>query len=242
MIRTLTTLIRGAVAEAEEAVFDANAIRVLEQQLRDAAAALEHSRRELACAMAHQSGEERAVAALTGRITELEESATSALAAGREDLAAEAATVIAATEDERRDRLEAVERFSRDVRRLKQLSEDGRRRLADLRRGLEMARAQEALRRAGANGRRALVAGTGALREAEATLGRIREINLREDDCAAALDELDRQSSAKDLSDRMAEAGFGALKRTKPADVMARLKAAAARQASSTADPDKQPE
>lgn len=236
MIRTLTTLIRGAVAEAEEAVFDANAIRVLEQQLRDAAASLEHSRRELACAMAHQSGEERAVAALSDRIAELEESGAAAVSAGRTDLAEEAATVIAATEDERRERLEAVERFSRDVRRLKQLSEDGRRRLADLRRGLEMARAQEALRRAGANGRRAVVAGTGALREAEATLGRIRELNLRDEDTAAALDELDRQSCAKDLADRMAAAGLGANKRSNPQDVLARLKAAAAKQGAAQSD------
>ncbi len=99
MLKTLTTLLRGAVAEAEEAVFDANAIRVLEQQLRDAAGSLEHCRRELACAMAHQASEVRAVAALTARIAELDASARQALAAGREDLALDAATVIAANED-----------------------------------------------------------------------------------------------------------------------------------------------
>jgi phage shock protein A len=229
MLKTITTLFRGAVAEAEEAVFDANAIRVLEQQLRDAAASLEHARRELACAMAHQASEERAVGALSQRIAELEDSGGHALAAGREDLAAEAATVIAANEDERGERQAATQRFATDVRRLKQLAEDGRRRLADLRRGLEMARAQEALRRAGANGRRALATGTGALREAEATLVRIRDLNHREEDVAAALDDLDRQASDKDLGERLSAAGFGPLKRTQPADVLARMKAAASR-------------
>jgi phage shock protein A len=205
MLKIVTTLLRGAASEAEEALFDANAIRVLEQQLRDAAAALEHSRRELACAMAHQASEERAEAA-------------------RDDLAGEAATVIAATEDERNLRTAAVAKFAADVRRLKQLSEDGRVRLADLRRGLEMARAQEALRRAGANGRRALSVGTGALREAEATLVRIREVQAKEEDVAAALDELEARESGRDLSDRLAAAGFGSIKKTKPADVLARLK------------------
>ena len=52
MLKILSTLVRGAVAEAEEAVFDANATRLLAQQLREAAAALEHSKKELACAMA----------------------------------------------------------------------------------------------------------------------------------------------------------------------------------------------
>ena len=228
MLKTLTTLLRGAVAEAEDAVFDANAIRVLEQHLRDAAGALEHSKRELACAMAHQASEERAVAALSMRIAELETSARQALSANREDLAEEAATIIAANEDERAERQAAVDRFSTDVRRLRQMSEDGRKRLAELRRGLELARAQDALRRAGANGRRALAKGTGALREAETTLIKIRDLQSRDDDVAAALDELERQGSSADLSDRLAAAGFGSKPKSKPSDVLARLKASPA--------------
>jgi phage shock protein A len=227
MLKIITTLLRGAASEAEDALFDANAIRVLEQQLRDAAATLEHARRELACAMAHQAGEERAVSALESRIAELENAAREALAAAREDLAGEVAIVIAATEDERTLRQASVEKFASDVRRLKQLSQDGRLRLQDLRRGLEMARAQEALRRAGANGRRALSVGTGALREAETTLLRIREVQAREEDVAAALDELDSREGNRDLTDRLAAAGFGSVKKTKPADVLARLKASA---------------
>jgi hypothetical protein len=67
MLKTITTLIRGSIAEADEAVFDANATRILSQQLRDAAAALEHSKRELACAMAHRASEGRAIEALDKR-------------------------------------------------------------------------------------------------------------------------------------------------------------------------------
>jgi len=237
MFKIVTTLLRGAANEAEEALFDANAIRVLEQQLRDAAASLEHARRELACAMAHQASEERAVSALQDRIAELETAAREALAADREDLAAEVATVIAANEDERALRNASVKKFESDVRRLKQLSEDGRLRLADLRRGLEMARAQEALRRAGANGRRALSIGTGALREAEATLLRIRDVQAREDDVATALDQLDSRESGRDLIDRLAAAGFGSVKKNNPADVLARLKAAAGK----APDPERSP-
>lgn len=226
MLKTLTTLLRGAVAEAEEAVFDANAIRMLEQQLRDAAASLEISRRELACAIAHESSEQRALDALHQRTAELERSARKALEAAREDMAEEAAVVIAAIEDEAAERRAALGRFSGDVRRLKAIAEDGRKRLAELRRGLELARAQEALRRAGANGRRALAAGNGALREAETTLTRIREQNLKDQDVAAALDEMERKSSGDDLADRLSAAGFGPKVKTNPADVLARIRSA----------------
>jgi phage shock protein A len=225
MLKVLATLMRGAAAEAEEAVFEANAIRILEQQLREAAAALELSKRELACAMAHRASEARAAEALDARIAELESSAAAALAGNREDLAEEAATVIAAAEDERAERRAAVERFDVEILRLRQLADDGRRRLGDLRRGLEMARAQEALRRAGANGRRALATGTGALREAEMTLRRIRDAHVKAEDLAAAAEKLDDASEAKDLDQRLAEAGFGPGLKTRPADVLARLKA-----------------
>lgn len=226
MLKTFTTLLRGAVAEAEEAVFDANAIRMLEQQLRDAAASLDASRRELACAIAHEANEERAIAALHRRAGELEESARKALAAAREDMAQEAAVIIAAIEDETVERRAALERFSAEVRRLKLVSEDGRKRLADLRRGLELARAQDALRRAGANGRRVLAAGAGALCEAEGTLARIREQSLKDQDMAAAFDEMERRASGQDLADRLSAAGFGPNVKTNPADVLARLRTA----------------
>lgn len=232
MLKVITTLIRGAVAEAEEAVFDSNAIRLLEQQLRDAAASLEHSKRELACAMAHQSSEQRAIEALKARIGELETAGAKALAAGREDLAGEAAVVIAANEDEKAERQAALDRFSTDVRRLQKISDDGRRRLTDLRRGLELARAQDALRRAGANGQRALATGSGALREAESTLLKIRELSARDADVSAALDELDQRNTPDELAARLSDAGFGPKFKTKPGDILARMKARAAEAAS----------
>lgn len=228
MLKILSTLVRGAVAEAEEAVFDANATRLLAQQLREAAAALEHSKKELACAMAYRASEQRAAASLDSRIAELEASAIAAINGGREDLAGEAATVIAATEDERRERHDAIVRFDADIARLRQLIDHGRKRLLDLRRGLEMARVQEALHRAGANGRRAVVLGTGALRDAESTLARIKERQTGAEDMHAALEELEREASGKNLDDRLADAGFGAQKRTQSSDIMARLKAKAA--------------
>lgn len=232
MLKLFTTLLRGTIAEAEEAAFDQNATRVLAQQLRDAATALELGKKELACAMAHRASEARAASMLSDRIEALEQGATEALNGNRADLAEEAATVIAAVEDERKDRQAAIERFDVDISRLQRLTEEGQRRLRDLSRGLEMARAQEALNRAGANGRRALASGTGALREAEDTLARIRASNTRCDDVAAALDELERKSEDASLDQRIAAAGFGPKVKTKPADILARLKAKAATHAS----------
>ncbi|MCH9808404.1 MAG: PspA/IM30 family protein [Alphaproteobacteria bacterium] len=223
-MKIVNTLIRGAIADAEEAVFDANALQILGQQLREAAQAVEHSKRELACAMAHHSSELRAIEALDARVKDLEASGREALSKGREDLAREASVVVAALEDERGDRQKAVERFDRDITRLKCLVEDGRQRLADLRRGFELARAEEALHRAGANGRKALISGAGALREAEGTLARIKTRQQLNEDAGEALDAMERDESGRDLEDRLARAGFGSRLRTNPDDVLARMR------------------
>lgn len=222
-----STLVRGAIADAEEAVFDQHATRLLAQQLRDAATALEFAKKELACALAHRASEARAVGSLTERIDTLEKGAVEALGAARADLAEEAATIIAAVEDERKERQAAVDKFDGEIQRLRRMTDEGQRRLRDLGRGLELARAREALSRAGANGRQALISGAGALREAECTLSRIRTSQMRQDDTEAALEELERAARATSLDERLAEAGFGPSTRSRASDVLARIRSKA---------------
>lgn len=224
MLKIMGTLARSVVSQTEEAVFDANSIRILGQQLRDAAAALDLSRMELACAMAYRSSEQRAIEAIEVRLAELEVNAIEALRRGRTDLAEAAAATIAASEDERSTRVEATAKADREIARLRQLIEHARSRLNALRRGLEMARIQEAMHRAGSNGSRAVISGVGALREAEATLARITQRQNLQVDVGAAMDALDREASGSDLDERFASAGIGSQRKTSARDVMARLK------------------
>ncbi|MGU3605278.1 PspA/IM30 family protein, partial [Methylobacterium brachiatum] len=103
-MRTLSLLMRGAIADNAQALHDANAVTILRQQIRDAAGALATARRELAVAMAYHAAEARALDAIGARIETLSDGARRALADGREDLGSEAAVHIAALEDERSDR------------------------------------------------------------------------------------------------------------------------------------------
>ena len=52
MFKTIVTLMRGAAAAAEEQVVDRSALLILDQQVRDAASAIERSKRALAIAIA----------------------------------------------------------------------------------------------------------------------------------------------------------------------------------------------
>ena len=59
MIKTFVTLIRGRMAEVEQAAADAHALPILDQQIRDAVVALGSARRALAIASAQSETEVR---------------------------------------------------------------------------------------------------------------------------------------------------------------------------------------
>ena len=57
MFKTIVTLMRGAAAKAEEDFADRHALLLLDQQIRDAAAAIERAKRALAIAIAQDEAE-----------------------------------------------------------------------------------------------------------------------------------------------------------------------------------------
>src|SRR6266436_39168 len=59
MFKTVLTLFRGSVAAAEEELEDRAALLILDQQMRDAAAAVDRSKRTLALAIAGDQQEGR---------------------------------------------------------------------------------------------------------------------------------------------------------------------------------------
>src|ERR1044071_934912 len=95
MFKTIVTLMRGASARAEEEFADRAALLILDQQIRDAAAGIERSKRALAVAIAQDEAEGKRLETTLSRIADLEERAVAALNGGNDELAAEAAEAIA---------------------------------------------------------------------------------------------------------------------------------------------------
>ena len=67
MFKTVLTLFRGSVAAAGEELEDRSALLILDQQMRDAAAAVERSKRTLALAIAGDQQEGRRLDATNAR-------------------------------------------------------------------------------------------------------------------------------------------------------------------------------
>jgi len=225
MIKTVLTLFRGSVAAAGEELEDRTALLILDQQMRDAAAAVDRSKRTLALAIASDQQEGRRLETTNTRIADLEVRATAALEGGREDLAREAAQAIAGLEAERDAAMTARTLFDAEITRLKRHVASAEARINELDRGRRIARASEAVRSLRRSGIEAARPYESTLPEAEATLRRLRDRQLEAHAADEALIEIDAASGPLATAEKLAEQGFGPRMKSTADDVLARLKA-----------------
>lgn len=224
MFNTIKTLILGANARAEETLRDTYAIELIDQKIREADEGLRAAKGTLASLIQRQRAEERLLATLDQRISDMTRRATEAMDAGRDDLAMQAAEALAQMENERVLRAETVLRLDSKIVRLRQSVEAGHRRIIDLKQGATTARAirrEQSLIKKLPNGE------ASAIEEAEALIARVTNADdpfERSD----ILRGINRELSHDGLADRMADAGFGPATRVTATDVLARLKTKAA--------------
>src|SRR5882724_9868569 len=196
MFKTVLTLFRGSVAVAGEELEDRTALVILDQQMRDAAAAVDRSKRTLAIAIAQDQQEGRRLEATCARIADLEVRTTAALDGGREEIA-----------------------------RLKRHVANAEARITELDRGRRIARASEAVRNLRRGGIEAARPYESTLPEAENTLRRLRERQTEAQAADEALIELDAASGPLATAEKLAEQGFGPRLKSTADDVLARLNA-----------------
>src|SRR6478736_1159273 len=225
MFKTVLTLFRGGVAIAGEELEDRTALVILDQQMRDAASAVERSKRTLALAIAQDQQEGRRLETTNSRIADLELRATAALDGGREDLAREAAQQIAHLEADRDAAMTARTLFASEITRLKRQVSSAEARITDLDRGRRLARAAEAVRALRRGGIEAARPYESTLPEAENTLKRLRERQMEAQAADEALVELDTASGPLATAEKLAEQGFGPRLKSTADDVLARLNA-----------------
>jgi len=225
MFKTVLTLFRGSVAAAGEELEDRSALLILDQQMRDAASAVERSKRSLALAIAGDQQEGRRLDATNARIADLEVRATSALDGSREDLAREAAQAIANLEADRDAAMTARTLFASEITRMKRQVANAEARITELDRGRRIARAAEAVRALRRGGIEAARPYESTLPEAENTLKRLRERQIEAQAASDALIELDAATGPLATAEKLAEQGFGPRLKSTADDVLARLNA-----------------
>ncbi|PHY12624.1 phage shock protein A [Caulobacter sp. B11] len=206
--RKLFTLGRAGAHEATSAVVDANAIRILDQEIRDADTAQGKARDDLATLVARRRIQENEVKSLRDQVTKYEGSARAAVAKGDMDLARQVAQRIADLEQE----VTLKEPQIGDMR----IAEDQLhkaitatdRRIETLRREVDVVKVNESVQKAQA-AVSASGAGAGAsLGSAAGSLARIKERQMIRGEKIKAAGELEDRRTGADLDEQLRLAGI----------------------------------
>lgn len=221
MFKQILTLVRGKSADGSQAVLDANALSLLRQQMRDAAHGVDKSRKAVAVVMAYAEREKASLTRLETQIADLETRALDALEHNNENLASEAASTIAQLEAERDTTVKVIEAYQTQIIRLKQCLTENETCLREMKRGQHLAEANDKAQRLSGTMPSGFV---NDLKDAETTLKRLQERQEHAEATANAMEELSVSTNAENMTERLAEAGYGAPMKPDATAVLDRLK------------------
>jgi phage shock protein A len=218
------TMFRGAASEAGQSVVDANALRILDQEIRDASEALRRSRDDLTTMMAQRrltfdklAPKQKKIAEYSGYIEQL-------LTKGDETLAREVAQKLAELEGETAGDATLLGQYDANIDTLKKSIVQAESTIARLKQQVDSVKATENVQRAQAAIASRHSGSNAALRTATDSLERIK---LKQSERAAkfeAAKELENLGGDSDLKAKLANAGL--LEDSSSADaVLARFKA-----------------
>jgi phage shock protein A len=220
----LIALFRGTAHDAGAAVVDANALRILDQEIRDADSALNRARDDLASLVARRRMLEKEIAGLKDQSTRYESSARAALAKGDEALAREVAQRIAELEQEVGVKTPQLGEMRAAEEKMHETIATTQTRVENLRREIDVVKVNESVQRA-----QAAVASRGsgaqaALGSAADSLKRIKERQAVRDERFKASQELEDRRTGADLDAKLVQAGI-LPGQSSADDVLARLRA-----------------
>jgi phage shock protein A len=233
-LQKLATAIRGGATEAGEAIIDSQALRILDQEIRDSEARIIKARDALVSIKAKHKLAVQRVDEHNKNIANWEQKALAALNKGEDGLATECAGKIADLTVQRDQEKAVADQFGSNVDVLANQVTKTEGQIKQLRQQADLVKARDSVQSAQISGAAATGGANGSLETAVGTLGRLKQ---RQDERQARLDsaeELNAQANGTDLEKRLQDAGIG----TKPAgadDVLSRLRAQAQGQANSAA-------
>ena len=204
----LVTALRGAAHEAGEAVTDSQALRILDQEIRDADNDLNKSKEALAEIMAKQKLASTQLQNTQAKISEYEGYALKALETNDEKLALEVAGKVAVLEAQRDQEETQLAAFTQSVEQLRTAIQTAQTNIKRLKQQADTVKATESVQRA-----QATVAGryTGSQSRVQTALDSLERIKQKQAERGARLQsaaELSRENNEDVLDAKLRAAGI----------------------------------
>lgn len=204
----LISAVRGGANEMGEAIVDTQAIRILEQELRDSKRAIGEAKTNLTSIMAEKMGVERKVKDLNGKIKEHEGYAMQAMDKGDEALALDVANKIADFEQELTIQKGILDGYESKVTVLKKMIRQTERNIQAMDREVSVVKTTEKVQKANELAAARFSGSTSSLNNATDSLERIKARQQKREDQSAAAMELESDERGDDLQARLKSAGI----------------------------------
>ena len=225
ILRDMMTALKGGANEVGEAIVDANAVRILEQEIRDADAAIASAKQSLTRMKSQEIKLKREVATLDRDVADYEQKAVQALNAGEESLAAEVAERIAEMEADRADKADERASLDQEVNNIHAMIKARERTIAKNKRELDKVRTVRELQRATETVSKNFAATGSSNHRVSQALERVKAKQQGWKDRMDAGEWLEDQESGDDIDAKLRAKGIGANSSGAANDVLARLKA-----------------
>ncbi|ATQ41897.1 PspA/IM30 family protein [Caulobacter mirabilis] len=208
MLRKLSALFRGTAHDAAQNVVDANALKILDQEIRDADNAQGKARDDLAGLVARRRMAESEMQSFLDQIGKYESSARAALDQGKEDLAREVAQRIADIETEIDKRGPMIEDMKTAEARLRSAIAATDQKIETLRREIDIVKVNESVQRAQASVALNSAGAQSRIGSAADSLQRIKQRQAVQEEKLRAGQELEDKRTGADLDAKLRDAGI----------------------------------
>ena len=225
VLKDLMQAVRGGANELGEAVVDANAIRILEQEIRDAESAISSAKQSLTRMKSSEIRLKRDLSTLNADIADYEQKAISALNAGEEALAGEVAERIAELEGDRDDKAGEQAALNAEVNKIHAMIKARERTIQKNKRELDKVRTVQELQRATESVSRNFAATGSKGHRVSQALDRVKAKQQNWQDRMEAGEWLESQEGVDDIDQKLKAKGIGTSGSSGGSDVLARLKA-----------------
>ena len=221
----IMSAIKGGAREVGESIVDANAIRILEQEIVEAEQNMQKAKRDLTEVMAKQMQEAREVGRLKKEVTDHEGYASQALDKGDEALALEVAQKISTLELELQEHQQAHTTFENHAKRLKELVRKSEAIIRDHKRQLTMVKTTESVQKATASITDSFSSTQSKVNSAQESLKRIKQRQQDYDDKLKASEDLQAELTGEPLEMKLKQAGITASAEQSSQAILDRIKA-----------------
>ena len=206
--KKVMTAIKGAGNEVGEAIADNNALRILDQEIREASDQLQQSKTQLAGIMAKQKLASQKCDELNEKVAEYEGYAMKALEQGDETLATDVATKIADYEAQLSSEQEMEKSFSDSVASLKKAVVDAEANLRRLKQQVDTVKATESVQKAQAACAAKHSGVNSKMATATESLERIKQRQAERSAQMEAASEMSGDTAESDLQSKLKAAGI----------------------------------